>query len=151
MSKLMICRPEGGAVTLVKKIMRDPFFLAQKSEDATEADRQVVTDLLDTLRANLDRCVGMAANMIGVRKNIIVVAAGPFQFAMINPVITKKTGAYQTEEGCLSLDGVRPCTRYEEIEVDYLDQNFKRQHGKYSGWTAQIIQHEVDHCRGIVI
>ena len=151
MSKLMICRPEGGAVTLVKKIMRDPFFLAQKSEDATEADRQVVTDLLDTLRANLDRCVGMAANMIGVRKNIIVVAAGPFQFAMINPVITKKSGAYKTEEGCLSLDGVRPCTRYEEIEVDYLDQNFKRQHGKYSGWTAQIIQHEVDHCRGIVI
>ena len=136
---------------MVKKIMRDPFFLAQKSEDATEADRQVVMDLLDTLRANLDRCVGMAANMIGVRKNIIVVAAGPFQFAMINPVITKKTGAYQTEEGCLSLDGVRPCTRYEEIEVDYLDQNFKRQHGKYSGWTAQIIQHEIDHCRGIVI
>ena len=136
---------------MAKKIMRDPFFLAQKSEDATEADRQVVMDLLDTLRANLDRCVGMAANMIGVRKNIIVVAAGPFQFAMINPVITKKTGAYQTEEGCLSLDGVRPCTRYEEIEVDYLDQNFKRQHGKYSGWTAQIIQHEIDHCRGIVI
>ena len=136
---------------MVKKIMRDPFFLAQKSEDATEADRQVVMDLLDTLRANLDRCVGMAANMIGVRKNIIVVAAGPFQFAMINPVITKKTGAYQTEEGCFSLDGVRSCTRYEEIEVDYLDQNFKKQHGKYSGWTAQIIQHEIDHCRGIVI
>ena len=136
---------------MVKKIMRDPFFLAQKSEDATEADRQVVTDLLDTLRANLDRCVGMAANMIGVRKNIIVVAAGPFQFAMINPVITKKNGAYQTEEGCLSLDGVRSCTRYEEIEADYLDQNFKKQHGKYSGWTAQIIQHEIDHCRGIVI
>ena len=136
---------------MVKKIMRDPLFLAQKSEDATEADRQVVTDLLDTLRANLDRCVGMAANMIGVRKNIIVVVAEPFQFAMINPVITKKSGAYQTEEGCLSLDGVRPCTRYEEIEVDYLDQNFKKQHGKYTGWTAQIIQHEVDHCRGIVI
>ena len=108
---------------MVKKIMRDPFFLAQKSDDATEADRQVATDLLDTLRANLDHCVGMAANMIGVRKNIIVVAAGPFQFAMINPVITKKIGAYQTEEGCLSLDGVRPCTRYEEIEVDYLDKN----------------------------
>ncbi len=136
---------------MIKKIMRDPFFLAQKSEDATEADRQVVIDMLDTLRANLDHCVGMAANMIGVRKNIIVVTAGPFQFAMINPVITKKSGAYQTEEGCLSLDGVRSCTRYEEIEVDYLDQNFKKQHGKYSGWTAQIIQHEVDHCRGIVI
>ncbi len=147
----MICREERGAAIMVKKIMRDPLFLAQKSEDATEEDRQVVIDLLDTLRANLDRCVGMAANMIGIRKNIIVVAAGPFQFAMINPVITKKTGAFQTEEGCLSLDGVRPCTRYKEIEVDYLDQNFKRQHGKYTGWTAQIIQHEIDHCRGIVI
>ena len=119
--------------------------------DATEADKQVVTDLLDTLRANLDHCVGMAANMIGVKKNIIVVAAGPFQFPMINPVITKKNGKYQTEEGCLSLEGVRPCTRYQEIEVDYLDQNFKKQHGKYSGWTAQIIQHEIDHCNGIVI
>lgn len=103
------------------------------------------------LKANLEHCVGMAANMIGVKKNIIVVAAGPFQFAMINPVITKKSGAYQTEEGCLSLEGVRPCTRYQEIEVDYLDQNFKKQHGKYSGWTAQIIQHEIDHCNGIVI
>ena len=136
---------------MVKKITRDPMFLAQKSVDATEADKQVITDLLDTLRANLDHCVGMAANMIGVSKNIIVVAAGPFQFAMSNPVITKKTGAFQTEEGCLSLDGVRPCTRYKEIEVDYLDTNFKKQHGKYIGWTAQIIQHEVDHCNGIVI
>ena len=79
---------------MVKKIMRDPLFLAQKSTDATEADQQVITDLLDTLRANLDHCVGMAANMIGVKKNIIVVAAGPFQFAMVNPVITKKTGAF---------------------------------------------------------
>jgi len=75
----------------------------------------------------------------------------PFQFAMINPVITGKSGAFQTEEGCLSLDGVRPCTRYKEIEVDYLDQNFKKKHGKYTGWTAQIIQHEVDHCNGVVI
>ena len=125
---------------MVKKIVKDPLFLAQKSVDATEADKQVVTDLLDTLRANLDHCVGMAVNMIGVKKNIIVVAAGPFQFAMINPVITKKSGAYQTEEGCLSLEGVRPCTRYQEIEVDYLDQSFKKQHGKYSGWTAQIIR-----------
>ena len=136
---------------MIKKITRDPMFLAQKSVDATEADKQVVVDLLDTLRANLDHCVGMAANMIGVKKNIIVVAVGPFQFAMINPVIAKKTGAFQTEEGCLSLDGVRPCTRYKEIEVDYLDTNFKKQHGKYTGWTAQIIQHEIDHCNGIVI
>lgn len=92
---------------MVKKIVRDPLFLAQRSEPATEADKQVVTDLLDTLRANLDRCVGMAANMIGVKKAVIVVAAGPFQFAMVNPVITKKTGGYETEEGCLSLVGVR--------------------------------------------
>ena len=106
---------------MIKTIMRDPMFLAQKSENATEVDAQVVTDLLDTLRANLDHCVGMAANMIGVRKNII------------------------------SLEGVRPCTRYEEIEVDYLDSNFRKQHGKYTGWTAQIIQHEVDHCCGVVI
>ena len=105
---------------MVKKIMRNPLFLTQKSTDATEADQQVITDLLDTLRANLDHCVGMAANMIGVKKNIIVVAAGPFQFAMVNPVITKKTGAFQTEEGCLSLEGVRPCTRYKEIEVEYI-------------------------------
>lgn len=136
---------------MIKPIIKDPFFLAQKSEPATPADAQVVEDLLDTLQANLDGCVGMAANMIGVKKTIIVVAAGPFQFAMINPVITKKKGMFQTEEGCLSLSGVRPCTRYEEIEVDYLDQNFQPKHGTYTGFTAQIIQHEVDHCNGIVI
>lgn len=137
--------------TVLILIGLDPLFLAQKSTDATKADQQVVVDLLDTLRANLDHCVGMAANMIGVKKNIIVVAVGPFQFAMINPKITKKSGVFETEEGCLSLDGVRPCKRYKEIEVDYLDQDFKKQHGKYSGWTAQIIQHEIDHCKGIVI
>ncbi len=136
---------------MVKTIMRDPLFLGQKSEPATEADKQVVQDLLDTLKANQDRCVGMAANMIGVRKNIIAVAAGPFMFAMINAKITKKKDAFKTEEGCLSLDGVRPCTRYKEIEVDYLDRDFKPQHGAYSGWIAQIIQHELDHVAGIVI
>ena len=136
---------------MVKKIMRDPLFLAQKSTDATEADRQVITDLLDTLRANLDHCVGMAANMIGVKKNIIVVAAGPFQFAMVNPVITKKTGAFQTEEGCLSLEGTRPCTRYKEIEVEYMDINYNKQHGKYNGFIAEIIQHEIEHTNGIII
>ena len=136
---------------MIRAIVHDPFFLGQKSEVATEADMQVVIDLLDTLRDNLDRCVGMAANMIGVRKNIIVVAAGPVQFAMINPVIKKKSGEYKTEEGCLSLDGERPCIRYQKIEVDYLDQNFNKQHGKFSGFTAQIIQHEIDHCQGILI
>jgi peptide deformylase len=106
---------------MVKQIVRDPMFLQQKSEPAAEADKQVVQDLIDTLNANRERCVGMAANMIGVKKQIIVVAVGPFSIPMINPVITKKSGPYETEEGCLSLDGVRPCTRYKEIEVDYLD------------------------------
>jgi len=136
---------------MVRKIVRDPLFLAQKSENATSADKQVVMDLLDTLKANEERCVGMAANMIGVRKNIIVVAAGPFQFAMINPVITKAEGPYDTEEGCLSLDGVRPCRRYQKIEVDYLDQNFEKKHGEYSDFLAQIIQHECDHLKGVLI
>ena len=136
---------------MVKPIVRDPFFLQQKSEKATEADKQVIVDLLDTLKANSDRCVGMAANMIGVKKQIIVVAAGPFIFPMVNPVITKKSGKYETEESCLSLDGVRPCTRYEKIELDYLDQNFKPQHGVYSGFTAQIIQHEIQHFSGKLI
>jgi len=91
------------------------------------------------------------AEWIGVKKQIIVVAMGPFIFPMINPVITKKTGEYQTEESCLSLDGVRPCTRYKEIEVDYLDQDFQPKHGKYNGFTAQIIQHEIDHFSGVLI
>ena len=136
---------------MVKSIVKGKHIFARKAQPATETDRQVVTDLLDTLRANREICVGMAANMIGVNKSIIVVAAGPFQFAMVNPVITEKTGEYQTKESCLSLDGERPCTRYEQIEVDYLDGNFKPQHGKYTGFTAQIIQHEIDHCNGVVI
>ena len=136
---------------MVKQIVKDPLFLQQKSEPATAADKQVIVDLMDTLKANQDRCVGMAANMIGVKKQIIVVAAGPFIFPMINPVITKKTGKYETEESCLSLDGIRPCVRYKEIEVDYLDQEFKKQHGKYSGFTAQIIQHEIQHFSGELI
>ena len=111
----------------------------------------MVQDLIDTLNANHDRCVGMAANMIGVKKQIIVVAVGSFSIPMINPVITKKSGKYETEEGCLSLDGVRPCTRYKEIEVDYLDRNFKKQHGKFSDFTAQIIQHEIQHFSGELI
>ena len=136
---------------MIREICRDEAFLSQKAQPATLDDLSTAQDLLDTLAAHKSGCVGMAANMIGIHKNIIVVAVGPFQFVMINPVITGKSGEYQTEEGCLSLEGVRPCTRYKEIEVDYLDQNFRKQHGKYAGWTAQIIQHEVDHCRGIVI
>ena len=136
---------------MIKTIVKDVFFLGQKSTEATKEDLYLAKDLRDTLEFHKDACVGMAANMIGVKKNIIVVAAGPFQFAMINPVITKMSGEYKTEEGCLSLEGTRLCTRYEEIEVDYLDSNFQFCHGKYSGWTAQIIQHEIDHCKGIVI
>ena len=136
---------------MVKEINKDIILLSQKSQPTTDSDRGIADDLLDTLKANSEHCVGMAANMIGINKAIIAVSAGPFHFAMVNPVITKKSGEYETEESCLSIDGVRPCTRYEEIEVDYLDQNFKKQHGKYTGWTAQIIQHEVDHCNGVVI
>ena len=136
---------------MVKQIVRDIFFLGQPSEPATKADIQIGKDLQDTLQANRERCVGMAANMIGVRKNIIIVNMGFIDVVMFNPVIVSKHDMYETEEGCLSLDGVRPCTRYREIEVDYLDQNFKPQHGKYTDWTAQIIQHELDHVDGVVI
>ena len=126
-------------------------FLAVPSEKATRADKQHAMDLLDTLRANLERCVGMAANMIGVRKRIIAVHTGFAQVVMLNPVIVSKSGAYETEEGCLSLDGVRKTTRYEQIEVSYQDLMMKPHRQKYSGYVAQIIQHEVDHCDGILI
>jgi len=108
-------------------------------------------DLQDTLKANQDRCVGMAANMIGVKKRIIIVNMGFLNMVMYNPVIVKKDTPYETEEGCLSLDGVRKTTRYQNIEVEYLDINWKKHRQQYSGWTAQIIQHEVDHLNGIII
>lgn len=131
--------------------MKDIFFLNQKSEAATIADKQVAEDLLDTLKAHEAGCVGMAANMIGVRKNIIAVNMGFVNIIMYNPKIVKKSDAYETEEGCLSLEGVRKCIRYQEIEVEYQDGNFKKQRQKYSGWIAQIIQHECDHLQGIII
>lgn len=136
---------------MVRAIVRDIFFLGQKSEPASKEDGSVIRDLLDTLAANADHCVGMAANMIGVKKNIIVVSTGFANLVMVNPRIVKKSQPYETKEGCLSLDGVRKTTRYEQIEVDYLDQDFKKKRQKYSGWTAQIIQHEIDHCNGIII
>lgn len=136
---------------MIRPVMRDVVFLSQKSEPATEADKQVVQDLLDTLKANEEGCVGMAANMIGIKKRIIAVSIGFANIAMINPVIVKKSGMYETEEGCLSLIGVRNTTRYKEIEVEFQDINFKKQCQKFSGWIAQIIQHEIDHCDGIVI
>ena len=136
---------------MIKPIVKDTIFLSQESEPATEKDIQVVFDLIDTLRAHAHECVGMAANMIGVKKRIIVFSIDVAQIAMINPVIVKKSKPYSTEEGCLSLNGVRKTTRYEEIEVSFKDINFKQQRQKYSGWTAQIIQHEIDHCNGILI
>ena len=131
--------------------MRDLFFLRQKAEKATKGDFPVAIDLLDTLKAHEDGCVGMAANMIGVNKAIIAVNMGFMNVAMFNPRIVKKSGSYQTEEGCLSLIGVRPCTRYQEIELEYQDMNWKKQRQKLSGWTAQICQHEMDHLEGILI
>ena len=136
---------------MIRPVMKDVVFLNQKSEPATEADKQVVQDLLDTLKANEEGCVGMAANMIGIRKRIIAVSIGFANIAMINPVIVKKSGMYKTEEGCLSLIGVRNTTRYKDIEVEFQDINLKKQYQKFSGWIAQIIQHEIDHCDGIVI
>lgn len=136
---------------MIRPVMKDVIFLNQKSEAATVADKQVVQDLLDTLKANEAGCVGMAANMIGVKKRIIAVSMGFANVAMINPVIIKKSGAYETEEGCLSLIGVRKTTRYKDIEVEFQDMNFNKQCQKFSGWIAQIIQHEIDHCDGIVI
>ena len=136
---------------MVREIMHDPVFLAVPSERATREDRQIAMDLLDTLRANLDGCVGMAANMIGEHKRIIVIHTGISQMAMINPKIVQKNGAYEAEEGCLSLAGVRKTTRYQSIVVEYQDIMMKKQRRSFSGFTAQIIQHEVDHCDGILI
>ena len=136
---------------MIRPIMKDPMFLAVPSAKAEQGDKQTALDLLDTLRAHLDHCVGMAANMIGVHKRIIAVHTGFAQIAMINPVIVKKNGPYEAEEGCLSLAGVRKTTRYETIEVSYQDMDFKMHKQTYSGYVAQIIQHEVDHCDGILI
>ena len=136
---------------MIKQIVRDPIFLGIKSEEATKADMDVANDLKDTLMANRERCVGMAANMIGIRKRIIIANAGIGDIVMFNPVIVKKEGAFETEEGCLSLDGVRKTTRYQTIEVEFTDMSWKRQKQKYTGFLAQIIQHECDHLEGIII
>ena len=136
---------------MIRPIMRDVLFLAKPSVPATPDDIQVAIDLLDTLKHNEEACVGMAANMIGVSKRIIAVNMGLINVAMFNPVITAKSGPYDTEESCLSLTGSRPVTRYEEIEVEYQDMQFNQQRRKFTGWTAQIIQHECDHLEGIII
>ena len=136
---------------MIREIVKDTFFLSQKSEPATRQDQPVIQDLLDTVRANADRCVGMAANMIGVKKRIIIVNAGFRDIIMFNPVIVRKSGPYETEEGCLSLPGVRKTKRYQNIEIEYYDWDWKKQRQKFIGWPAQICQHEMDHLEGILI
>lgn len=136
---------------MIKPIVKDIVFLSQKSEPATKEDIAVIDDLTDTLRANLEYCVGMAANMIGVKKRILVFTIDDIIIPMINPVILNKENSYETEECCLSLSGFRKTIRYEKIEVEYLDRNFKKQRQIFKGFTAQIIQHEIDHFEGIII
>ncbi|WP_137597862.1 peptide deformylase [Paucilactobacillus kaifaensis] len=136
---------------MIKTINRDTTSLAKSAVKATRADKQVITDLIDTLKFHEDHCVGMAANMIGINKRIIIVQMGMLGVPMINPLITNKTGSYQTTEGCLSLAGQRTTTRFTNITVQYLDQNFIAHEQQFSGLIAQIIQHEVDHCDGIII
>lgn len=136
---------------MIKPIVKDILFLGQKSEEATKNDIVLIDDLIDTLRANLENCVGLAGNMIGVKKRILVFTVGNLIVPMINPVILKKEKPYETEEGCLSLIGLRKTKRYEMIEVEYLDRNFKKQKKVVTGFTAQIIQHEMDHFEGIII
>ena len=136
---------------MVKTIVRDLLFLGQKSEETTQKDGQVIQDLQDTLAAHREGCVGMAANMIGYRKRSIIVSTGFYDLVMNNPIILSKAEPYETEEGCLSLDGVRKTTRYRKIEVRYQDVYFKEQRQSFNGFIAQIIQHEMDHLDGIII
>ena len=136
---------------MVKKILKD-ILIFRKAEPAEKADIQTAIDLADTLRANSDICVGMAANMIGVNKRIIAFFAGPMVITMMNPKIIKKSkDMYETEEACLSLDGTRKTMRCREIEVEFYDLSFNKHKQSFSGFAAQIIQHEIDHCDGILI
>lgn len=136
---------------MVREIIHDPMFLSRKSADATVDDMQTAQDLLDTLAANTERCVGMAANMIGVVKRIIAVNDNGKYTVMFNPEIISKFGEFETEEGCLSLEGERKTVRYKTVKVKYLNENFKPIKRSFSDFTAQIIQHEIDHCNGILI
>ena len=141
---------------MIKELMHDPIFLAGKSDAAAKDDLQIAQDLLDTLIAHKESCVGMAANMIGVRKRIIAFldesGQTPTYTVMLNPEIIKKDGSYEAEEGCLSLlGGPRKCSRYKTIKVQYQTLELQTRTKTYTGWTAQIIQHEVDHCNGVLI
>lgn len=136
---------------MVRKICRDVLILSIKSTDATPEDKDIVIDLLDTLKANSESCVGMAANMIGVNKRIIVFDNDGSPDYMINPVIVRAEGPYSCSEGCLSLDGKRDTRRFSKIRVRYLNDRFQERIKTFQGFTAQIIQHEIDHCDGILI
>lgn len=136
---------------MVKEICKDVFFLSKKAEPATKDDMQVAIDLLDTLKANRECCVGLAANMISSNKAVIAVNMGSFDVAMFNPKILSKKRPYEAEESCLSLSGTRKTTRYEEIEAEYQDMNFETRRSKYTGFIAEIILHETNHNRGIII
>ena len=136
---------------MVREIMRDEAFLSQKAEPATQDDLNIAQDLLDTLTAHKTGCVGMAANMIGVCKRIIVFDNEGKYMVMFNPEIIKKSGTYEAEEGCLSLTGIRKAKRWKSIKVQYQNEQFQPRFKTFTGWTAQIIQHEIDHCEGVLI
>ena len=136
---------------MIKPIMKSEIFLRLPSEDATPDDAATGQDLIDTLYEHEHECVGMAANMIGVRKRIIAVMDGNRVLVMYNPQIIEQVNPYETTEGCLSLAGERACTRYRRIKVEYQDENFARRIKNFSGYVAEIIQHEIDHCDGILI
>lgn len=137
---------------MVREVIHDPIFLSGVSEAATLEDLPVARDLLDTIAANKEACVGMAANMIGVRKRIIVFDHEGIYMTMFNPQIIKMAGPYDTAEGCLSLlGGPRPCKRYQTIKVQWQNEKFQTRVKTFTGWTAQIIQHEIDHCNGVLI
>ena len=136
---------------MIREICKDETFLAQKAEPATPDDLSIATDLLETLEHHKDGCVGMAANMIGVSKRIIAFDNEGTYMVMFNPEIVKKSQPYQTEEGCLSLTGIRPTKRWQSIKVRYQNEKFQERFKTFAGWTAQIIQHEIDHCDGIII
>lgn len=136
---------------MIRSIVKMPVLLSTPSVDATPLDAAVGQDLLDTLAAHAHECVGLAANMIGVRKRIIVASCASGAVLMYNPEIIEASGEYQTEESCLSLEGTRPCARYKRIKVAYLDASFAPCEKSFSGFEAQIVQHEIDHCNGVVI
>ena len=136
---------------MIKTIVKDVFFLGQKSTEATKEDLYLAKDLRDTLEFHKDTCVGMAANMIGVAKRIIAFEDAGVYRVLFNPEIVKKSGPYEAEEGCLSLTGTRKTKRWKSIKVKYQDEQFRQRFKTWNGWPAQIIQHEIDHCEGIII